>query len=262
MRSWPGLLLVVLVLAAGCGGGSVASSPPSAARATFRSMIASAPASTPAPASPLRSRRAAALTRRRAVLRRLARRGVPIFCAGHRGRSLALTFDDGPGPLTRLALAELRRAHARATFFLIADRIGGFPAWPRREEALAAVGTPSPIPICPRSLSPPRRGRSAVGGTPWPARSGTPCSSSARPTGHGRRPSTPSRAGRGWSRCCGTWTRGTPTGRGGGISARSPPKCSTPSIRARSSSCTRTAARPCGPCGSSSPRCGAGTCGR
>jgi peptidoglycan/xylan/chitin deacetylase (PgdA/CDA1 family) len=53
---------------------------------------------------------------------------------------VALTFDDGPGPYTGLALRQLRRARARATFFLVGRSIARFPAWPRRERALAAIG--------------------------------------------------------------------------------------------------------------------------
>src|SRR4051794_18495485 len=35
------------------------------------------------------------------------------------GRLVALTFDDGPGPQTAELVAELRRLHARATFFVV-----------------------------------------------------------------------------------------------------------------------------------------------
>jgi peptidoglycan/xylan/chitin deacetylase (PgdA/CDA1 family) len=47
---------------------------------------------------------------------------------------VALTIDDGPDPVsTPLILAELRQAEARATFFLIADRVSG------REHVVRAV---------------------------------------------------------------------------------------------------------------------------
>jgi peptidoglycan/xylan/chitin deacetylase (PgdA/CDA1 family) len=63
-----------------------------------------------------------------------------VYCGGSRRRLVALTFDDGPGVYTRLALKELRRAHVRATFFLVGKSIHSYPAWPRRERALAALG--------------------------------------------------------------------------------------------------------------------------
>lgn len=75
-----------------------------------------------------------------AAVRRLARIGRPIFCGGRRVKLVALTFDDGPGPYTGIALRELRRAGARATFFLVARSVKRFPGWPRRERALAAIG--------------------------------------------------------------------------------------------------------------------------
>jgi peptidoglycan/xylan/chitin deacetylase (PgdA/CDA1 family) len=75
-----------------------------------------------------------------AALARLRRVGLPVFCGGRHGHLVALTFDDGPGLYTRLALKELRRAHARATFFLVGKSIRAFPRWPRRERRLAALG--------------------------------------------------------------------------------------------------------------------------
>jgi peptidoglycan/xylan/chitin deacetylase (PgdA/CDA1 family) len=75
-----------------------------------------------------------------AAVRRLAALGRPIFCGGHRGRLVALTFDDGPGTYTRIALRELRRAGAQATFFLVGASIARYPTWPRRERGLGAIG--------------------------------------------------------------------------------------------------------------------------
>jgi peptidoglycan/xylan/chitin deacetylase (PgdA/CDA1 family) len=63
-----------------------------------------------------------------------------VFCGGRGKRMVALTFDDGPGPYTGTALRELRRAGARATFFLVTRSIQRFPGWARRERALAAIG--------------------------------------------------------------------------------------------------------------------------
>jgi peptidoglycan/xylan/chitin deacetylase (PgdA/CDA1 family) len=43
------------------------------------------------------------------------------------GRKVALTFDDGPGPLTRAFLHRLRRLHAKATFFPVGYAIAARP---------------------------------------------------------------------------------------------------------------------------------------
>jgi peptidoglycan/xylan/chitin deacetylase (PgdA/CDA1 family) len=53
---------------------------------------------------------------------------------------VALTFDDGPGPYTRLALAKLRKHGVRATFFVVGRNIGLVPGATRAERALGAVG--------------------------------------------------------------------------------------------------------------------------
>lgn len=73
--------------------------------------------------------------------------GHPIYCGGRGGRAVALTFDDGPGPYTRLALRELAAAHAHASFFLVGRNLpGGARAWPgarglvTKEQALGAIG--------------------------------------------------------------------------------------------------------------------------
>lgn len=47
-------------------------------------------------------------------------------------KCVALTFDDGPGPFTDRLLQVLRAADARATFFLIGDRVAADPAAARR----------------------------------------------------------------------------------------------------------------------------------
>jgi len=75
-----------------------------------------------------------------AEIERLARFGLPLFCGGLRGRDVALTFDDGPGPYTPLALRILRRAEAQATFFVVGRNIARFPGDLRAETRLAVVG--------------------------------------------------------------------------------------------------------------------------
>ena len=74
------------------------------------------------------------------AVERLARLGVPIYCAGHHGRAIALTFDDGPGVYTHLVLRLLRRYHAHATFFLVGRLLAGWAHLPARERALGALG--------------------------------------------------------------------------------------------------------------------------
>ena len=76
---------------------------------------------------------------RRAV-KLLARRGEPVSCGSDRGNAVALTFDDGPGPYTEQLLAELRGAGAKATFFLVGNRIQYWPDAAREEAGLGAVG--------------------------------------------------------------------------------------------------------------------------
>jgi peptidoglycan/xylan/chitin deacetylase (PgdA/CDA1 family) len=73
-------------------------------------------------------------------IRRLIALGKPIYCAGSRGDEVALTFDDGPGPYTRLMLAKLRKHGVRATFFVVGRNIALLPSAPRAERAIGAVG--------------------------------------------------------------------------------------------------------------------------
>jgi peptidoglycan/xylan/chitin deacetylase (PgdA/CDA1 family) len=53
---------------------------------------------------------------------------------------VALTFDDGPGPYTGLAIRKLRENHVRATFFLVGKQIRAYPRWAGREKPVAAMG--------------------------------------------------------------------------------------------------------------------------
>ncbi len=73
-------------------------------------------------------------------IERLAHLGLPLYCAGLQGRDVALTFDDGPGPYTPLALRILRRAGAQATFFVVGRNIARFPGDVRAETRLGVVG--------------------------------------------------------------------------------------------------------------------------
>jgi peptidoglycan/xylan/chitin deacetylase (PgdA/CDA1 family) len=53
---------------------------------------------------------------------------------------VALTFDDGPGPYTRLAVRKLRQFHLRATFFLVGKELAAWPGRVGDEKPLAAFG--------------------------------------------------------------------------------------------------------------------------
>jgi peptidoglycan/xylan/chitin deacetylase (PgdA/CDA1 family) len=71
---------------------------------------------------------------------RLLRLGLPIYCGGHRGHLLALTFDDGPGVYTSLVIRKLTRAGERVTFFDVGRSIDHYPGYLRRELRIAAIG--------------------------------------------------------------------------------------------------------------------------
>lgn len=74
------------------------------------------------------------------AVRRLAAYGLPLYCAGSSKPMVALTFDDGPGVYTHLALKLLREHHVTATFFLVGNEIRAWPGWAQREEPYAAFG--------------------------------------------------------------------------------------------------------------------------
>ena len=59
-----------------------------------------------------------------------------------RGKLVALTFDDGPGPITPALMGELRRLRAPATFFQVADLVHSNPGVARRtQDRPFAVGS-------------------------------------------------------------------------------------------------------------------------
>jgi peptidoglycan/xylan/chitin deacetylase (PgdA/CDA1 family) len=72
-----------------------------------------------------------------------SRAEYPVYCGGHKGRYVALTFDDGPGATTQTVIRTLRRFHARATFFVVGRNVGGRAGTIRREQALGEVGNHS-----------------------------------------------------------------------------------------------------------------------
>jgi peptidoglycan-N-acetylglucosamine deacetylase len=75
-----------------------------------------------------------------ARVRSLIALGKPIYCAAPRGDEVALTFDDGPGPYTRLVLAKLHKHHVAATFFVVGRNIDLLPAAMREERETGALG--------------------------------------------------------------------------------------------------------------------------
>jgi peptidoglycan-N-acetylglucosamine deacetylase len=79
----------------------------------------------------------------RSALDRLVSDGSPVYCGGGSKRLVALTFDDGPGPYTQHVVDILRRAGARATFFIVAKEIENWPNLanePRVEATIGAIG--------------------------------------------------------------------------------------------------------------------------
>lgn len=73
-------------------------------------------------------------------LDRLVERAQPLYCGSTRKPLVALTFDDGPGMYTAKILDELRRHNARATFFLVGNRIAAWPRMPARAATVGALG--------------------------------------------------------------------------------------------------------------------------
>jgi peptidoglycan/xylan/chitin deacetylase (PgdA/CDA1 family) len=94
----------------------------------------------PQPASKPRRGALPSLAEQQRAVQRLVKLGLPILCGGHRGRYIALTFDDGPGPYTKLAMHILRKRHMRATFFLVGFRVQLYPTLPVREARFGALG--------------------------------------------------------------------------------------------------------------------------
>lgn len=125
----------VLVLATASSGTSGQAKP----RTARHSSAARRSGTAPNAARPRRRAAVEPLTADAAV-RRLARYGLPLYCGGHSKRVVALTFDDGPGTYTRLAVAKLRRDHLRATFFLVGKEVRAFPHLVPLEKPLAAFG--------------------------------------------------------------------------------------------------------------------------
>jgi peptidoglycan/xylan/chitin deacetylase (PgdA/CDA1 family) len=76
----------------------------------------------------------------RRAIAMLLRRGDPVYCGSDRGNAVALTFDDGPGPYTGRILGLLRAANARATFFLVGNRLHDWSVGARDDVLDGVVG--------------------------------------------------------------------------------------------------------------------------
>ena len=89
---------------------------------------------------PYRRPHVASLQEQRTAVTRLLSRRSPVFCGNPRGNAVALTFDDGPGPYSSRIAAILRARHARATFFLVGNRLQDWPDAAADDATLGAVG--------------------------------------------------------------------------------------------------------------------------
>jgi peptidoglycan/xylan/chitin deacetylase (PgdA/CDA1 family) len=118
---------------------------PSTVAATAPSGAATAPSGAPAASTGAQHARAQVAatppgSAESGEVRSLVSLGRPIYCGGPRGDEVALTFDDGPGPYTRLVLAKLRKHGVPATFFIVGRNIPLVSRATAEERALGAVG--------------------------------------------------------------------------------------------------------------------------
>lgn len=90
--------------------------------------------------SPLPVTGSQAIAVQEAALARLAATGLPVYCGGHRGNMVALTFDDGPGPYTPRALRKLSARADKATFFIVGRNVARYPGAVQRELRHDAIG--------------------------------------------------------------------------------------------------------------------------
>ncbi len=132
------VLAALVVVLAGTGGGSArnssASDSPNHAAPT---KTADAPAGVRT--RPALTGLAAEMAKGNAEIERLAKLGLPIYCAGHRGHEVAFTFDDGPGVYTHYAVRKLAQSGERATFFVVGKSMNAWPGWLLRELRVAAI---------------------------------------------------------------------------------------------------------------------------
>jgi peptidoglycan/xylan/chitin deacetylase (PgdA/CDA1 family) len=108
-------------------------------RSAGRTAVRATPPSVAAPLRPAVARDSR-MKAQLAAVERLVAYGMPLFCGGRSKRMVALTFDDGPGSYTRLAIAKLHKHHLRATFFLVGKQIRAFPGLAPLENRVGVVG--------------------------------------------------------------------------------------------------------------------------
>jgi peptidoglycan/xylan/chitin deacetylase (PgdA/CDA1 family) len=137
-RSAVALALLATALAAIAPATMGASGRSSHTAAGSRTIATKPPSAVPSPSAAIvrRWQKGAQL----AAVRRLASHGLPLYCGGRAKRMVALTFDDGPGPYTTLAIKKLREFHSRATFFLVGKEITAYPGLARLETRVAVLG--------------------------------------------------------------------------------------------------------------------------
>ncbi|HZQ80773.1 MAG TPA: polysaccharide deacetylase family protein [Gaiellaceae bacterium] len=85
------------------------------------------------------ARRPSPRAQSQAVAAELARDQL-VSCGGSHGNAVALTFDDGPSPYSAAIVRTLRRFHARATFFLVGNRLQYWPKAARLDASVGAIG--------------------------------------------------------------------------------------------------------------------------
>jgi hypothetical protein len=161
---------VVLLALSGCSSGSSAG--PRAGNSATTAAPPGAPGHAPSSHGTVPTSAA-----QQAAVQRFAGLGRPIYCGGRRGRLVALTFDDGPGQYTHVALRELRRAGARATFFLVGTSVARYPRAAGilpalRRRSLRSVSVPELLAADPPSAGQLAAGRRGCGASEQTAGSG------------------------------------------------------------------------------------------
>ncbi len=74
------------------------------------------------------------------ALERYVSLGLPVYRGGGKGKYVALTFDDGPGPMSPQLVDKLESHGFRATFFLCGTNVAGHRAVIRREARIGTLG--------------------------------------------------------------------------------------------------------------------------
>lgn len=122
-RRWPAITVGTAVVAAAAG---VAVAVLQGAGHTTTGTAVAAPTPTATiPATPVKRPVKISPTERQ--IRRMIAANATLRRGSPKGRLVALTFDDGPGPYTAQVVRELRQLKAPATFFAVGEMIKGYP---------------------------------------------------------------------------------------------------------------------------------------